>query len=78
MRTIHTKEYKKFLRHLAQARENASLTQAEVAKKLQKPQSFVSKCEQGERTVNVIDLIKFAKIYNVSLDFFFESINIEL
>lgn len=78
MRTLHSKEYKGFLRQLIIARENSMLTQAEVAKKLHKPQSFVSKCELCERTVNAIELIKFAKVYNVSIDFFFEGINIEL
>ena len=46
----------------------------QVAQRLGKPQSFVSKCELGERTVDVIDILQFSKIYNVSLDFFFEGI----
>ncbi|WP_086047936.1 helix-turn-helix domain-containing protein [Hugenholtzia roseola] len=76
MRTLHSKPYQQFLVRLNLAREQAGLTQVEVAQKLGKPQSFVSKCEQGERTVDVIDLIKFSKIYHCSLDFFFEEVEI--
>ena len=77
MRNLHSLPYKHFLKRLYKARENAGFTQIEVARRLGKPQSFVSKCEQGERTVDVIDMLKFSKIYNVSLDFFFEDIFID-
>ncbi len=76
MRTLHSTEYQQFLVRLNLAREQAGLTQVEVAQKLGKPQSFVSKCEQGERTVDVIDLLKFSKIYHCDLDFFFEGIDL--
>jgi transcriptional regulator with XRE-family HTH domain len=46
------------------------MTQAEVAVELGKPQSFVSKCESGERRVDIIELSDFAKIYGKSIDFF--------
>lgn len=77
MSSLRTNEYKHFLKRLYLARENAGLTQMQVAKKLNKPQSFVSKCEQGERTVNSIDLFRFSKIYDISIDFFFEGIENE-
>jgi transcriptional regulator with XRE-family HTH domain len=41
------------LGRLKQARVEAALTQVEVAKKLERPQSFVSKIESGERRVDV-------------------------
>ena len=77
MRSIHSKEYKIFLRRLTQAREDAGLTQADVASKFGKPQSFVSKCEQGERTVDAIDLFRFANIYKISIEQLFEGIDID-
>lgn len=77
MRSLHSAPYKIFLKRLYKARENSGLTQIDVAQRLGKPQSFVSKCEQGERTVDVLDLLKFSKIYNVSLDYFFEGISID-
>ena len=44
--------------------------QMEVAKALRRPQSFVSKCESGERRVDVVELEEFAKLYRRSLSFF--------
>jgi len=72
MKSVHSKEYKIFLRRLYHARIQSGLTQSRVAELLGKPQSFISKCEQGERVVNVIDLYKFSKIYDKSLNYFFE------
>jgi len=69
----YEKQYRAFLRQLRQAREDAGLTQQEVASRLGKPQSFVSKCESGERRVDVIELVRFASIYGKSLEFFLSS-----
>lgn len=70
MSSVHTKSYQEFLRKLRQARMDAKLTQGEVAKALKKPQSFVSKCESGERRVDVAELQDFAAIYKRPLQFF--------
>jgi transcriptional regulator with XRE-family HTH domain len=58
------------LNRLRQAREEARLTQAEVARLLSRPQSFVSKSESGERRVDFVELQHFAKIYKKPLAFF--------
>jgi transcriptional regulator with XRE-family HTH domain len=50
----------------------AGLTQVEVAKRLKVPQSFVSKCESGERRVDVIELLAFARVYRKPLGFFID------
>lgn len=63
-------EYTRFLKLLIKARENRGLTQAEVARLLGKPQSYVSRCESGERRVDVIELAEFAKVYGKPLDYF--------
>jgi len=41
---------------LRNARVDAGLTQTELARRLRRPQSFVSKYENGERRLDVIDL----------------------
>ena len=72
MSNIHSAEYKLLLKKLISARTEAGKTQEEVADILQKPQSFVSKCESGERRIDVIELKQFAQIYNKQLDFFIQ------
>lgn len=42
---------------LIAARHAAGLTQTEVAEKLGRPQSFVSKYEQGERRLDVAEFV---------------------
>ncbi len=70
MRSTHTPQYKEFLRRLRAARLKAGLTQAAAAIKLGKPQSFISKCEAGERRVDVIELADLAKLYGKPLTYF--------
>ena len=45
----------------------AGLTQAEVARKLGKPQSFVSKSESGERRLDAVELKRMAEILGAQL-----------
>jgi transcriptional regulator with XRE-family HTH domain len=62
--------YKNFLARLIEARKQAGLTQVDVAKRLGKAHSFISKCELGERRVDFVELQQLAKIYNKDLSFF--------
>lgn len=68
--SVHTPAYRRFLVRLQRARKRARLTQAEVALKLGKQQSFVSKCESGERRVDVVELAELAAIYGRSIAWF--------
>ncbi len=70
MHSVHSDRYKQFLKRLKTARLAAALTQQQAAKALKLPQSFVSKCESGERRVDVVELERFAKLYKKSLSFF--------
>ena len=64
------KAYKRFLARLVQARRDAGLTQVEVAKRLGKAHTFLSKCELGERRVDFVELQQLAKIYGKDISFF--------
>lgn len=68
--SVHSNKYKAFLQRLRAARLDVGLTQVEVAQQLNQPQSFVSKCESGERRVDVVELIDFAVIYKKPLLYF--------
>ena len=66
----YRQEYGVFLERLRAARQRSQLTQAEAARRLGKPQSFVSKCESGERRVDFVELLVFSRLYGVDLAFF--------
>ena len=68
----YRERYRRFLHRLKEARNVAGLTQHEAAKRLHKPQSFVSKCESGERRVDFVELLVFAKLYGVEDVRFFD------
>ena len=50
------------------AREQAGLTQAQVARLLEMHRPTVSEIEAGRRSVTAHELVKFAETYNVDLD----------
>ncbi|MEK7596770.1 MAG: helix-turn-helix transcriptional regulator [Patescibacteria group bacterium] len=68
--SIYSKDYKDIIEHLKTARIEAGLAQQEVAIKLGKPQSFISKIESGERRLDVAEIKKFAVIYKKDISFF--------
>ena len=70
VKSIHTKQYAYFVERLRKAREEAGLTQVQVAKKLKRPQSHVSNVESGQQRVDVIELQTFAKMYNKDINYF--------
>ena len=45
----------------------AGLTQLEVATKLNKPQSYISKIELGERKIDFIEMEDLCRIYNLPI-----------
>jgi transcriptional regulator with XRE-family HTH domain len=70
MRSVHSARYKEFLKRLKAARSAAGLTQAQAARALGRPQSFLSKCESGERRLDVIELEDLARVYRKPLTWF--------
>jgi transcriptional regulator with XRE-family HTH domain len=64
-KSLFSPAYMRFLSVLKQARIEAGLTQSETARRLGKPQSFVSKCESGERRVDVVEFLRFCRVLAV-------------
>lgn len=60
-KSIHSHKYAVFLETLRRVREARGLTQWEVASRLGATQSFVSKCERGERRLDVVELINWCE-----------------
>ena len=77
MSTAHSPEYQYLLARLREARLAAGLTQAEAAEALKRPQSFVSKCESGERRIDAIELYWFAHLYEKPLSHFFPPVRLQ-
>ncbi len=66
MKTTYLRQYELFLARLKTVRKEAGITQQELAKRLGKPQSFVSKYENGERRLDVVEFLYVAKALGVS------------
>lgn len=61
MKSVFTEEYEAVLSGLVAARKGAGITQQELARRLGKPQSFVSKYERRERRLDVVELVLIAR-----------------
>ena len=73
-RSVHSVRYKTLLTRLKAARKKANLTQVQVATALGKQQSYVSKCESGERRMDPIDLADFARLYRQPVGHFLDGL----
>ena len=60
-------DQKKLQALLRQVRADAGLTQGEVAERLEKPQSFVSKYETGERRLDILELRQVCEALGIAL-----------
>jgi transcriptional regulator with XRE-family HTH domain len=60
-RTLRSPRHEELRAFLVEQRKKAGLTQAQVASKLGRYQSFVATVEAGERRVDVVELIDFAE-----------------
>ncbi len=69
-RAIYQDEHKNIVERLKKARFEAGMGQIEVAKKLGRTQSYISKIESGQRRFDILQLKEFAKLYKKTLDYF--------
>jgi transcriptional regulator with XRE-family HTH domain len=64
-KSVFTPSYARFRELLIEARESAGLMQWQLAKRLRKPQSYVSKFERGERRLDVIEFLDVASALRI-------------
>jgi transcriptional regulator with XRE-family HTH domain len=66
----YQRAYQAFLKRLIKARHDAGFLQEDVSQRLGKPHSFLSKCELGERRLDIIEVQQIAKIYGKTVNYF--------
>lgn len=52
----HAAEYRVLVGTLRESRQASGLTQGQLAERLGKPQSYVSKVERGERIIDLVEI----------------------
>jgi len=62
---LHDPRYAALRLLLVEVRERQKLTQVEIASRLKKPQSYVSKYERGERRLDLIEWIDVTRAIGV-------------
>lgn len=72
--SFHSEQYKIFISLLRETREGQQVSQAALASKLDKPQTFISKCETGIRRLDVVELHEWLHALNVDFPQFLEAL----
>ena len=65
--STHNPDYQLLLTVLKAARKRAGVSQIDLAERLGNTQTFVSKCERGERRIDAVELVEFAEALGVPL-----------
>ncbi len=67
-RPIYSAPYVALAGAIIEMRQAAGLKQSELAERLGKPQSYVSKVERGERRLDVVEFVSFVSAMNGSFE----------
>lgn len=65
LKHLRSRAHRALLAVLAASRREAGLTQRELAKRLKRPHSFISKIEAGERRLDVLEFMEIAEALEV-------------
>jgi transcriptional regulator with XRE-family HTH domain len=76
--SVFSPQYQLFLQHFLAARKTKKLSQEFVANKLHKPQSYLSKCQTGERRIDVIELYNYCQAVGISFSDFAKELENDL
>jgi len=64
-KSVFSREYRIFLRCLRESRKRSGVTQVQLAERLGQAQSWVSKCERGERRLDIVEVRAFCQAIGV-------------
>jgi len=64
--SLRSPEYARLVTWLKKHRESQELSVRDLAEKLSVPHSFVSKTEQGERRLDVLEYVRYCKALGLS------------
>lgn len=62
MKSTSSDDYERFREMLVEARRKSGLSQQEIADRLGRPQTYVSKCELGTRRMDVVEFLELAHV----------------
>ena len=65
MKSTNLGPYRHRLSQLTEARNGADCSQEELGRRLNKPQSYVSKVESGDRRLDLVEFVYWAKALQV-------------
>jgi transcriptional regulator with XRE-family HTH domain len=65
LKSTHSAAYRHLIDLLIQTRKQAGVTQQVLAARLDRPQSFVSKIELGERRLDVVEFLEVCRALGV-------------
>lgn len=77
-KTLHSDGHKLLVRRLREARQSRGITQVELAERLNTTQVFVSKCEQGGRRIDALELRVWCAALGLSFLSFLADLDHEL
>jgi len=75
VRANFSRKHDYFRALMLDARRKAKLTQRQLAQRLGKPQSYVSKYESGERRLDVLAFHAVAKVLRINVRSFFDALD---
>jgi transcriptional regulator with XRE-family HTH domain len=74
-KSVISHDYALFLKHLRDTRKKAGFTQERLAELLGETQTFVSKCERGERRLDIVEVRAFCNALGVPFPSFAQQLS---
>jgi ribosome-binding protein aMBF1 (putative translation factor) len=64
-KTLRSRGHRELITLLVSTRNQAGLSQRDLAARLKRPHSFVGRIEAGERRVDVVEFIEIARVLDI-------------